>query len=82
MYGITTVPIYDTLGEEAVEYAFRQTKMTTIFCTANHVQKIIQAKQTKGLFSSLEQIVVNDYAALSPEVIASAQGVLKLYSFE
>lgn len=82
MYGITTVPIYDTLGEEATEYAFKQTKMTTVFCTANHVANILQSKRNKGLYGSVLQLVVTDYSSLKPEVIVQAQDLVKIYSFE
>jgi long-chain acyl-CoA synthetase len=33
LYGITTIPIYDTLGEEALDYMFNQTELTTCFLT-------------------------------------------------
>jgi len=38
--GITIVPIYDTLGEEATEFAFEQTKMQTCFISSTHLESI------------------------------------------
>ena len=33
LYGITIVPVYDTLGEESTQFAFDQTKMKSCFLT-------------------------------------------------
>lgn len=41
IYGITIVPIYDTLGEESTIFAFKQTKMKTCFVSQHHVEKLI-----------------------------------------
>ena len=30
-YGITSVPIYDTLGDENISYVFNHTNLTTVF---------------------------------------------------
>ena len=38
LYGLTSVPIYDTLGEEATEFMFKQTNLTTCFLTCQHVK--------------------------------------------
>ncbi len=40
IYGFTTVPIYDTLGEEATEFIFEQTKMSVLFLTQKHYVKM------------------------------------------
>lgn len=37
LYGLTSIPIYDTLGPEAVDFIFEQTKLTTIFCSGNFI---------------------------------------------
>ena len=60
LYGITVVPIYDTLGETATQFAFNQTKMTTCFVTSKHLPKIIAAKKTLNNFSYLKTIVILD----------------------
>ena len=50
LYNITIIPIYDTLGEEATQFSFNQTKMKTCICTANHVNNILRNKYENGLF--------------------------------
>ncbi len=50
MYDITSVPIYDTLGEKATQFAFDQTKMITCFVTKKHVKKILNAKINDNLY--------------------------------
>ena len=59
LYGITTVPVYDTLGEEAVEFAFNNTQLTTLFLTTNHLHGIFEAysKEKTGV---LEYVVIMD----------------------
>ena len=37
-FGFTSVPIYDTLGEEATEFMFRQTNLHACFVTVNHIK--------------------------------------------
>ena len=41
MTGVTCVPIYDTLGEEATKFAFDQTEMEVCFITTKHLDKIV-----------------------------------------
>jgi len=55
LYGITSVPIYDTLGEE-----FNQTKMPICVLTANHVANIIKQHKEHGTYQYLKHIVVID----------------------
>lgn len=40
IYGFTSIPIYDTLGEEATEFIFEQTKTTVLFITKKHLNKM------------------------------------------
>lgn len=42
LYGVTTIPIYDTLGEEAADYMFNQTELTTCFLTCNHLDAMVK----------------------------------------
>ena len=60
MYGITVVPIYDTLGEEATIFAFNQTKMTLCAITANHVEKMLKQQKDNNMFPYLRHLVILD----------------------
>lgn len=31
LYGLVTIPIYDTLGDENISYVFNHTNLTTVF---------------------------------------------------
>ena len=44
--GGTTVPIYDTLGEENVEYVLKQTACKTVVCRASEVDKVLACVKT------------------------------------
>mmetsp|Transcript_14933 Transcript_14933/g.24322 ORF Transcript_14933/g.24322 Transcript_14933/m.24322 type:complete len:660 (+) Transcript_14933:368-2347(+) len=50
--GIVPIPLYDTLGAEAVEYAVRQTEIKTIFCTSAEMTNVMQVSK-KGLLTSV-----------------------------
>ena len=59
LYGITTIPIYDTLGEEACQFMFTQTNATTVFCSADHL-KGLKASIVKNVCGELRNLVVMD----------------------
>ena len=44
-FSLVDVPIYDTLGEEALDFILAQTAMATIFCDKAGVGKLIAAKK-------------------------------------
>lgn len=60
IYNITSVPIYDTLGEEAIDFAISQTQLKTIFLSANHVEKIIKYKKERNIYDSLKNLIIMD----------------------
>ena len=39
MYNFVTMPLYDTLGEAALQFMYNQTELSTAFLTANHAVK-------------------------------------------
>ena len=61
MQGITSVPIYDTLGEEAIEFIFNQTKIKSCFITANHVKKLVEEQIKTNRYKYLENLIIMDY---------------------
>ena len=81
LYGITSVPIYDTLGEEATLFAFNQTHMTSCIVSANHVEKILQHKQDKGYFEDLKTLIVIDWENLAANLESKYKADIKLISF-
>jgi long-subunit acyl-CoA synthetase (AMP-forming) len=38
--GVTTVALYDTLGEEALKFIVNQTELITFACSGEQVEKI------------------------------------------
>jgi long-chain acyl-CoA synthetase len=44
MLGITTVPLYDTLGVENISYCLNQTDLNTLFVTAATVNTLLSLK--------------------------------------
>lgn len=45
LYGLTSVPIYDTLGAQSVEFILEQTKMSTYVGAEDNIRKFVQAKK-------------------------------------
>lgn len=82
VYGITGVPIYDTLGEEATLFAFNQTKMVICMVTANHVPKILKNKQEFDHYPTLKTLIVIDPENLPADTISKNQTEIKIISFQ
>jgi Long-chain acyl-CoA synthetases (AMP-forming) len=47
LYGLTIVPIYDTLGPDSVEYIFQHTGLTTCFCSGNYIDNLLRGFAAK-----------------------------------
>lgn len=80
LYGITFVPIYDTLGEEAAEHMFNQTELTTCFLTSNHLDTLMKRFEG-GTIPHLKNIVVMDDWKITQEALdrASKRNNLTVY---
>eukprot|EP00357_Protocruzia_adherens_P027276 CAMPEP_0115008730 /NCGR_PEP_ID=MMETSP0216-20121206/22122_1 /TAXON_ID=223996 /ORGANISM="Protocruzia adherens, Strain Boccale" /LENGTH=657 /DNA_ID=CAMNT_0002376265 /DNA_START=157 /DNA_END=2130 /DNA_ORIENTATION=+ len=76
---LTTVPLYDTLGPDVIEYILSHTHMTTIFGTEDTLNAIFNlAKEKKN--DQLKNVVVFD--AVSDDLRGEAAKVgLKVYSY-
>jgi long-chain acyl-CoA synthetase len=72
-YGITLVPIYDTLGPETLHYICEQTKLRAICCAHETVQNVI--KSLNGKEHDLKYIVVFGEPTAEEIEAASAVGL-------
>jgi len=52
-FGITSVPLYDTLGMENLNYCIHQSEMTTIFATIQTITALLELKD----FGYLKNII-------------------------
>lgn len=59
LYGLTSVPIYDTLGEEACEHMFTDTNLTTLCLTCDHISGIVIAIN-ENRCGKVENLVIMD----------------------
>jgi len=64
---IVPVPLYDTLGAEAVEYCVRQTEMRAILCTLEVLDNVLEVA-AKGLLSN---VILMDGDSLSEADLAA-----------
>ncbi|KAF4654170.1 hypothetical protein FOL47_010108 [Perkinsus chesapeaki] len=75
----TTVPLYDTLGEDVVDYIVNQTLLTTVVCTASQIPRLILCKAECPTLSTL---VCVDPDACSETVLNDCKDAgLQFYSF-
>jgi long-chain acyl-CoA synthetase len=82
IYNITSIPIYDTLGEEATDYMFNQTELATCFLTCNHIEGIV-ARVKGGNVTHLKNLVIMDEWNLTASLKMAVQNCpgLNLYEF-
>ena len=59
MYGHTIVPIYDTLGPDAVQFVFEQTNLSTLFCSNEYLPALLTSAKNNKL-GKVKNIVVWD----------------------
>jgi len=68
LYGLTLVPIYDTLGEEATQVMFEETETSTICLTCDHVKSMLTKKKA-GMFEHLKNFIIMDERNLNDELL-------------
>ena len=73
MYNIVSVPIYDTLGEEATVFVFENTRMETLCLTANHVEGMIKLKNSGQIDLLKNLIIIDDEEPLDSEILQNAK---------
>jgi long-chain acyl-CoA synthetase len=49
LYKLTTIPIYDTLGDENITYVFKHTELTTCFVTEGALNSLTKCKDLVNL---------------------------------
>lgn len=78
-YGYTTMPLYDTLGEEAVQCMFEETEMETLFVTQDQLNTIMKRFKDKKC-PNLKNLVIMDDKKLTEEDKKQMEGI-KWFSF-
>ena len=81
LYNFVTMPLYDTLGDDALEFMYNQTELSTAFVTANHVAKTAQLA-AEGRLQFLKNIVVCDPQNLTDEIRAEVKEGVTLLTFD
>lgn len=80
MSTVANVPLYDTLGEESINWIFEQTLLTTIFLSNDGIPKIAKIIK-KGTIKTLKNIVCYDEVTEEAKKIADSVG-LNVIRFE
>jgi len=77
LYGLSLVPVYDTLGPETVKFIFSQTKAISILVSSDHLNAVIENAKS---CPTLKNVVYFDSASTEQKTKAEEAG-LKLLSF-
>mgnify|MGYP000872322690 CR=1 FL=1 len=72
LFGLTMIPIYDTLGPDSVSFVFQQTNLTTLFCSNNYLDSLFKGAKEKKL-NKVSTIVC--FEKVEKEKVAEAQGL-------
>eukprot|EP00331_Platyophrya_macrostoma_P018075 CAMPEP_0176463596 /NCGR_PEP_ID=MMETSP0127-20121128/35986_1 /TAXON_ID=938130 /ORGANISM="Platyophrya macrostoma, Strain WH" /LENGTH=674 /DNA_ID=CAMNT_0017855793 /DNA_START=18 /DNA_END=2042 /DNA_ORIENTATION=+ len=80
LFGHVIVPIYDTLGPEAVQFVFEQTNLTTIYCSNNYIGVLTKSAKEKKLGKVTNIVVWEPYT--SEEKKALEEAGVTLYSMK
>jgi len=78
LYGLSLVPVYDTLGPETVKFIFSQTKAISILVSGDHLNAVIENAKN---CPTLKNVVYFDSASAEQKTKAEEAG-LKLLSFD
>jgi len=77
--GGTTVPFYDTLGPETVQFMLTHTDMACVVCTREELKRLVEAKKT-GLCPKFRAVILVD--GVTPDAADMAQDAeLNVLSF-
>jgi long-chain acyl-CoA synthetase len=81
MHNIVSVPIYDTLGEEATIFAFENTRMESLCLTANHLDNMVKFKSS-GDLPHLKTVIIIDEENVKEDAKEKAEKAgLKFFLF-
>jgi len=80
LYGVTSIPIFHSLGLDSLPYIFQQTEVETMFTTGNHLDQLIQDAAEKKTFK-LRTIISYDGFSTSQRDAAQKAG-LQVFSWE
>jgi long-chain acyl-CoA synthetase len=77
----TIVTLYDSLGQNSIEYVIKQTSLRTIFMTKEGIDTIFELKQN-NLIPSLQNIVLMDNSASEELKQQAEQMNMLIFRFE
>lgn len=78
-YGLADVPLYDTLGEEAMAFILQQTGLKTVFTTAEGAAKLAKLKAAEAAqCAALKCVVQFEDASAADKAAAAAAGLALL----
>mmetsp|Transcript_16448 Transcript_16448/g.32685 ORF Transcript_16448/g.32685 Transcript_16448/m.32685 type:complete len:690 (+) Transcript_16448:36-2105(+) len=73
--GAATVPMYDTLGPETVQYILQHTDLETVVCASGGLAALVAAKEVLGAESAFRTVVLVDGVTARSAALATSQGL-------
>lgn len=80
LYGITLVPVFDSLGLEAVEYIFSQTEVSTVFASGSNIDLLLEGAKAGKICNVNTVVCMQGYTQNQKEFAASIN--FRLISWE
>lgn len=80
IHNFTSVPIYDTHGEEGTKYIFEQTKLEACFIHSSLVNKILEYKKKHEAFNNLKTLIILDDENID-HTYDRREDEIKIYTF-
>ncbi|KAI9103146.1 hypothetical protein DFS34DRAFT_607642 [Phlyctochytrium arcticum] len=65
LYGLVTVPLYDTFDVESLQHIISQTGMTSLIAHSKHINKIFDIA---GRTNNLKNVILADVSQITPEI--------------
>ena len=80
--GLTCVPMYDTLGDEANHFILQQTEAEVCLIESAKLKKFIDLKKEKKWYEHLKTLVILDEENLDLELFEKAKELYDIFTFE
>ena len=82
MQGLTMVPLYDTLGDEANHFIFNQTEVEICLIESKKLEKLLKLKKEKNWYKHLKTLIILDFENHDPEIYKEAKEYYECHTFD
>ena len=80
--GLTCVPMYDTLGDEANHFILQQTEAEVCLIESSKLEKLLTLKKEEDWYKSLKTLVILDEENLDENLYKQAKELYQVFTWE